>query len=145
MLLQARLLAYEGRLVEAQATLDQIRKAVADAVAQGRIDGTMDPSFEVLSTMLDLVIRGGDDHEWSGLLQKAETHAVDQELIEVIEMRGIAALRQGQRERAREIFHQALQAARRIPNVMEPRIQRHLQYLSSPHTHPLPEGAGAKA
>jgi len=131
MLLQARVFAYEGRLGEAQVTLDKIQRAVDRAASEGRIDGTMDPSFEVLSSVVRFVIHGASDSEWDALIEQAKKQAVDQELIEVIEMRGVAALRQGERERARQIFHEALRAAEQIPNIMEARIRRNLELTLS--------------
>ena len=55
--------------------------------------------------------------------------AQGQELIEVLELAGVAALRRGDPEGARRWWQEALEVGQRIPNVMGERIRGRLSAL----------------
>jgi hypothetical protein len=76
--------------------------------------------------MIDLVLRGAGPGEWEELCRRARSDSVQQELIEVLEMRGRVALARGDLAEARASFEEALAAAARIPNVIAGRIERQL-------------------
>lgn len=123
-LLRARLLAFQGLVAEARAQLDEIRAALDAAREAGRPAGALAPSEEVLALMVDLATRNATDEEWDALEARSERDSLEQEPIEVVELRALAARRQGRASEAQAIFARALDKASRIPNVMLPRLRK---------------------
>lgn len=123
-LLRARMLAFQGLVAEARAQLDQIRAALEEARTAGRPAGALAPSEEVLALMVDLATRNATDEEWDALEARSERDSLEQEPIEVVEMRALAARRQGRASEAEALFARALDKASRIPNVMLPRLRK---------------------
>ncbi len=123
-LLQARLLAFQGLFSDARALLTKIEAAIERARQQGRENGLFAPSDEVLAAMVDLATREASEAEWNTLLERSGRESVEQEPIEVVEMRALWALRNGRNEEARRCFESALTLAQRIPNLMSQRLQR---------------------
>jgi len=68
--------------------------------------------------------------EWDTLIGRAREVAQGQELIEALEVAGIAASRRDDRVAASRWWQEALQAGERIPNVMGERIKGRLSELS---------------
>ena len=87
------------------------------------------PNDEMLLDMTTLLVAGGDAPAWEALVSRARQVAQGQELIEVLELAGLAAERRGEPEGARRWWHEALEVGRRIPNVMGERIQQRLKDL----------------
>ncbi len=129
-LLKARLYAFQGLIDDARALLRRIEAAVQRAKAEGRESGTLAPSEEVLSKMVDLATREASDLEWDQLIARSERESIEQEPIEVVEMRARAAQRLGKAEEARRYFEAALGLAERIPNLMAPRVRKAASALS---------------
>ena len=125
-LLRARLLAFQGMVAEARTLLDQVREAVRKARAENHSAGLLVASEEVLASMVDLATREATDQEWDDLLARSSRDSIEQEPIEVAEMRAIAELRGGKREAAEKSFAQALSIAAGVPNLLELRIRRRL-------------------
>lgn len=120
-LLHARLLAYRGQSGEARALLEGIRATLGPL--------SFSASDEVLACMVDLSTRVAAPAEWEALLARSAKDSLEQEPIEVVEMRGLSALRSGERAEARRSFERALEVARGIPNILEPRLRSHLAAL----------------
>jgi hypothetical protein len=78
-----------------------IRRRDAEARALGREDAVMAPSEDVLCSMVDLATRDADDAEWDALEDRSLGCSIGQERIEVLEARGLWALRRGRVEAAR--------------------------------------------
>jgi hypothetical protein len=123
LLLEARLLARLGDAVPARGRLDEVRGAVERARARGWHGSELGPSEEVLASMVDLATRVAGSEEWDGLVERSRRFSVEQEPIEVAEMRGLTALRAGRVEEARASLAGALELARTIPNLMEERLR----------------------
>ena len=77
----------------------------------------------VLADMVDLATRDAADAEWEALLARSARDSVEQEPIEVAEMRARAALRAGRPDVARAALEQALRLSARIPNLLEARVR----------------------
>jgi tetratricopeptide (TPR) repeat protein len=122
-LLDARLLAFQGDLAAAAARLAEVRAVEARAREEGRTGFLLGPSDQVLAAMIELCARGGSEAEWDALCARSCADSVEQEPIEVHELRGLAALRAGRREEARRALEEALRLAGEIPNVMAARLR----------------------
>ena len=125
-LLQARMHAFAGDDAAARALWQEIHERQRQARADQLADALFFPSEEVLLAMVDLATRDASDAEWNALRERADRASVEQELIEVVELRGRAALHRGRLEEAERILLAALEVASRIPNIMEGRIRRAL-------------------
>jgi hypothetical protein len=88
------------------------------------------PAEEVLFTMVDLATREATHGEWDALLERSARDSVEQEPIEVAEMRGVWALRRGRIEEARKAYAEAEARASRIPHVMDDRLRRGREALA---------------
>jgi tetratricopeptide (TPR) repeat protein len=97
--------------------------------AEGKSDLLLPPNDEVLLDMTLLVLSGGTSAAWDALLARARDVAQGQEIIEVLEMAGIAALGRGDLEGAKRWWGEALDLGERIPNVMAGRIRLRLADL----------------
>jgi tetratricopeptide (TPR) repeat protein len=123
-LLWSRLLAASGDVAEARRRHDEFRARLERSRTRG-VD--LGPAEAVLADMVDLATREASDAEWQALLDRSARHSVEQEPIEVQEMRGLAALRAGRLEEARAALRAASDLARRIPNLLAPRVGRALE------------------
>ena len=132
LLLAARVAAAGGDAEGARARLAEVDEALARARAERRPGGELPPSQEVLRAMVDLATRSASDAEWQALLARSRQASVEQEPIEVQAMRGLAALRAGQREPGERALRAALRLAASLPNVMEARLRRELSRLREP-------------
>jgi hypothetical protein len=121
LLLQARALAYLGRDEEARELLTSIRQTLKQSGAE------FSPSEEVLFSAVELATRDATPEEWDALLARSSEYSVEQEPLEVLEFRGLAALREGDRAAAVRILEEALRRADTLPNVMRGRLQRSLE------------------
>ena len=126
LLLHARLLAFQGHPQPARARLRELHTALARASREGRTGAALTPSEEVLASMVDLATRPSSPAEWEELRARSAQHSVEQEPLEVVEMMGLSALRQGRSEEGRRILEEAQELAARLPNLMEDRIRRTL-------------------
>ena len=126
LLLHARLLAFQGHSYPARARLQELHTTLARAGRAGRTGATLTPSEEVLASMVDLATRPASLAEWEELRARSARYSMEQEPLEVVEMMGLAILRQGRTEEGRRILEEAQQMAARLPNLMEDRIRRTL-------------------
>ncbi|GEJ59115.1 serine/threonine-protein kinase [Anaeromyxobacter diazotrophicus] len=123
LLLRARALLAGGDAAGARARLERYR----EARAAGWGGAEVGPSEAVLADMVELAARGAADAEWEALLARSARDSVEQEPVEVLEMRGLAALRAGRLDTARAALEGALELAGRIPGLLAPRIRRALE------------------
>ncbi len=123
-LLHARLLVFQGLLAEARNVLADIEGTVKKARSEGRPAGLLTPSEDVLAAMIDLSTRPSAPDEWEALLKRSLRDSLEQEPLEVLEMRALAALRSGERGEAQTAYRVALEMANRIPNVMVERLKK---------------------
>jgi serine/threonine protein kinase/tetratricopeptide (TPR) repeat protein len=129
--LLARLLWARGNQTGAQALVDELCRHQEQQRAAGKTEALLFPNDELLLEVLRLATGGGDDAAWEAALARARTTAQGQELIEVLEVRGLCAERAGDLETARAVWQDALAIGERIPNVFGPRLRRRLQALDA--------------
>jgi tetratricopeptide (TPR) repeat protein len=123
-LLQTRVLAFLGRDAEARQLYDELVASQAEAERAGETEALFLPSERVLLTLVDLCTRDASDADWKELRARANESSMEQELIEVVEMTGLALGRRGRLEEAREALNESLVLSAKIPNVMERRLRR---------------------
>ncbi|KFA89677.1 serine/threonine-protein kinase PknK [Archangium violaceum] len=121
LLLQARALAYLGQDEKTRVLLTEIRQTLKQSGAE------FSPSEEVMFDAVDLATRDATDAEWEALLARSNEFSVEQEPLEVLELRGRALRRRGRRKEAVRILEEALRRAETIPNVMRDRLKRSLE------------------
>ena len=134
--LEARILWGKGAEAEARQVVDEVHRHQAQARAKGLSDLLLPPNEEMLLDMTTLLVNGGDVARWDALVLRAQKVAQGQELLEVLELAGVAALRRDDRARARGWWQEALAAAQRIPNVMVDRIRQRLTALDAVEKRP---------
>ncbi|HYO57531.1 protein kinase domain-containing protein [Archangium sp.] len=121
LLLQARALAYTGQDEKTRALLMEIRQTLKQSGAE------FSPSEEVIFRAVELTTRDASPEEWDALLVRSNEYSVEQEPLEVLELRGLAWLRRGEQSKAVRILEEALRRAETIPNVMWGRLKRSLE------------------
>jgi eukaryotic-like serine/threonine-protein kinase len=129
--LLARILWGQGDSVGAAKLVEEVREQQTAVRAEAKNELLLQPNDEMLLDMIDMVLAHAGAPRWEPLLARARSVAQGQELIEVLEMAGLAARERGDREGARRWWSEALAAGQKIPNVMGERIQRRLSELSS--------------
>ncbi len=122
-LLQARILLFQNLLDEARTQLKQLQDSVRAAQANRREAAQLTPSEEILAAAIDLGTREASSEEWDALVARSSSDSLEQEPIEVLEMRARHAHRHGRREDAQRSFTQALELSAKIPNLLAPRIR----------------------
>lgn len=127
-LLRARMLAFRGEEPEARALAAEIRARCARAEAQG---GRLPPSEEVLLRAVELATRDTAPGEWEALLADSARDSIEQEPVEVRELRAVSLARRGRTAEARAAFEAALEEAQRLPTILEPRVRRGLAALGA--------------
>src|SRR5262249_37976334 len=130
-LLELRLLALEGRWPEVQALGAEIAELHRAARAEGRSDAQLLPNEELLLDAVMLASTGGSDEEWAVVRERSKKHAVEQQAIEVIELQALGAQRRGDLAGARRTLGEALEVARRVPNIMKARLLRRLSRIDA--------------
>jgi tetratricopeptide (TPR) repeat protein len=121
LLLKARALAYTGENERARELLTEIRRTLKQSGAE------FSPSEEVIFSSVELATREATPEEWEALLARSSEVSVEQEPLEVLELRGLAWLRRGERDAAVRMLEEALRRADTVPNVMRSRLRRSLE------------------
>jgi tetratricopeptide (TPR) repeat protein len=129
--LLARILWCQGSEEASARLVHEVREHQATARAQGKNELLLQPNDELLLDMASLMVGHAGLDGWEPLVQRARTVAQGQELIEVLEMAGLTAQRQGDLAAARRWWQDALAAGDRIPNIMSNRIRQQLTALES--------------
>jgi predicted ATPase len=128
-LLLARLTLYAEDSGAARALLERILERKWRAGHAGQKDAQLLPTDELLAEMLDIATRSASEAEWVALGERCKAMAAHQEFIEVLETKGLEAMRQGQFERARQALTEALQIAATSPGLLMTRVSRQLKRL----------------
>ncbi|TKD07853.1 hypothetical protein E8A74_16290 [Polyangium fumosum] len=117
-LLQARMLLYRGDIENARALAARARGGTSAPLTV--------PSDDVLCSMIELAAEDAGEEAWEALEARSERYSIGQERIEVVEARGLSALRRGRWREAARHLERALALSRQIPNVIGKRLARHL-------------------
>jgi len=128
--LLARILWSEGEHVAARELVEEVLAQQAAVRAEGKSELLLPPNDEMLLDMITLVVHGGDRAAWEKVVVRARDVAQGQELIEVLEVAGLVASERGDRHEARRWWDEAVEAGKRIPNVMNDRIRARLAELA---------------
>jgi tetratricopeptide (TPR) repeat protein len=139
-LLKARALAAQGKGAEARVELARIREAVARAESEGKPAGALAANEAVLVDLVELATRPAEtgalaapeqsgsqvaaSPEWDALVQRSTLCSMEQEHLEVLELRARAALHAGRIAEADQTLAAARAAAERIPNLFDARLSR---------------------
>jgi tetratricopeptide (TPR) repeat protein len=129
-LLRARSLAYSGEATAAREALAHYRAVVARAVGLGWSGAAPWPNVAVLADAVDLATRAASDAEWDHLLERSARDSIEEEPVEVLELRGLAALRAHRAAEAREALSRAEALSRRIPGLLGGRVRSALLALA---------------
>jgi tetratricopeptide (TPR) repeat protein len=126
--LLARLQLYRGDIPAARQLHDQIVKSMSQAVALGQRDIEMTPAESLLLSMVDLATRSASDSEWQELMGRAGQMVLQpQDLVELVEIHGLTALRGGRYASACQLLDQAYVEAEKNAKLMSDRIRRQLE------------------
>ena len=131
-LLLARILWGQGQEATAATLVQEIHAHQTAARDQGKTNLLLQPNDELLLDMITLVVAGAALEAWEPLIERARKIAQGQELIELLEIAGLAAQRRKNTREARRWWQEALSAGERLPNVMSPRIRDRLLSLAIP-------------
>jgi tetratricopeptide (TPR) repeat protein len=93
------------------------------ARAQGWPGAEVPPSEAVLAEMVGLCTGEARDAAWEALLARSARDSVEEEPVEVLEMRGRAALRAGRRDVGSAALLEALALAERRPGLLGGRVR----------------------
>lgn len=122
LLLQARVLAYEGHEARARHALRLLRQALME-----RPGVELSPSESVLFSLVELATRPAWPEEWRELQARSDACSMEQEPLEVLELQALARLRRGERQEAVRLLTEALRRAEQLPNIMRSRLRRSLE------------------
>ncbi len=122
-LLQARILARAGELGTAAGIVAELRAHQAEAGPHDVAGRELAVPDELLCCMVELVCHAASIGEWQALIARAVEASVQQELVEVLELAGVAARRAGAHEQAREWLHRALAEVEATTSLLRPRIE----------------------
>ncbi len=128
-LLLSRLLWMRGDLDEGRRRVREIQEHQRQATEGKKLELLLDPNDQVLLNMMGLLVDEGSDDAWSALITLARERSQGQELIEILEVRGLVALQRNDAATARSTWEEALRLGKDIPNVMEGRIAGRLAAL----------------
>src|SRR5262249_5701237 len=95
MVLEARLLAFMGDELAARRVVAEVERHQSSATAENRNSEILVPSDLVLLAMVDLTTREATEDEWKQLEERSAQDSIEQEPIELLEMRGLSLLRRG--------------------------------------------------
>ncbi len=122
-LLLGRVLVYRGDTGAARDTMAAIRRNQDAARAAGQSDAEFSPGDQVLADAVDLTVDGVCGSRWDDLLARARQIMLQpQDLIEIMELRAVAALRASRIDEAQHLIDGAIDEAGRSAQIMLPRL-----------------------
>ncbi|MCG8420773.1 MAG: protein kinase [Proteobacteria bacterium] len=127
-LLRARIHLFQNARAEARAAHAELVAHQAEARQTGRSEALLLPPEQMLMAAVGLATRADfDERAWEQLIAEAKI-VVGQpgDLIEIMEMRGLAAVQCGCVSHARTFLAEALDLARASTTIAEPRIEKNL-------------------
>jgi eukaryotic-like serine/threonine-protein kinase len=127
--LLARILWARGDRDQSLALVERVERHQDEARAAAKSELLLLPNDVVLLGVTQLLLRGGDGAQWQALIGRAREVAQGQELIEVLELAGLAAAGRDDAGEARRCWLEALEVGRRIPSLMAGRIAQRLAAL----------------
>ena len=123
-MLFARLALYRGDLDTAREALARVQSREAAAVAAGRTENQLSRAEHLLLSMVELAVRSAPDAEWDALLDSTQEISVQpQDLVEIMEMKGLSALRAGRHAAAVRYLEQAFEEGEKSARLLVERLR----------------------
>jgi tetratricopeptide (TPR) repeat protein len=123
-MLFARLALYRGDLETARATVSRVLGREEAAIAAGRSENQLSRAERLLLTMVELAVRGAPDEDWDQLIASTrEINMQPQDLVEILEMKGLSALRGGRYQSAVRHLQQAYEEGEKNARLLVERLR----------------------
>ena len=140
-LLLGRVLAHRGDTIAAARVVEGIRQAQAEARAAGQTDSEFLASEELFVEIIGLMAAESDEKRWDEVLARARGMTLQpQDLVEMMELQGLALWRAGAVAHAEAVIQAAIEEARKNAEIMLGRLDRSRAVLHTP-----PPGAASRA
>lgn len=124
-LLLGRVLAHRGDTTAAARVVEGIRQAQAEARAAGQTDAEFVAAEELFVEIIGLMAAGSDEKSWDEVLARARGMTVQpQDLVEMMELQGLALWRAGAAAHAETVIAAAIEEARQNADIMLGRLDR---------------------
>jgi tetratricopeptide (TPR) repeat protein len=142
--LRARIMSYRGDAAGAEEIVRRVIARQAEAVASGLTEAVLTDGERVLLDALDLSLRSAPDADFDALAARGrELQLQPQEVVEIMEWKGIAALRSGRRAEGLQFLEEALAEANRTAKLAADRVRGQIaQALAA--TEPSPAVGSAQ-
>ncbi len=125
----ARILAYAGDFAAAEEVARRVRTGQDEAKAAGRADAVLTDAERVVFDGLDCYLRGEPDEKFDELVVRGrELQLQGPDIVELMEWKGLNALRLGRREAAVELLQLALAQAENT--ISFDRVRRKLESIA---------------
>jgi hypothetical protein len=135
----ARMTAYQGDLATAEEFARRVNAAQAAAVAEGRKDQVLFEAERILLDTINFFLHGEADAKFDALIARGrEMPLQPADLVEVMEFKGLSALRGGREADGKAFVAEALAAAR--GTIAFERVQRRMASLSAEAAAPARAG-----
>ena|SRR5215468_7499627 len=131
-ILLARIKCYEGDYQAAREVATQVIEGQAAAQAAGKTDSLVTPGERLLVDTVDLALRRGADAEFDALLAKARELTLQPgDIVEVMELKGLSALRSGRRADGIRFLEEAFAESEKNAKLVSDRIRRQLRQAAA--------------
>ncbi|HVU53134.1 MAG TPA: tetratricopeptide repeat protein, partial [Polyangia bacterium] len=128
----ARAKAYRGDHEGAGAVVAQINKIQAEIQAEGKADTALPPDGKAQLDGVSFWLRGAPDAEWDELIARARAVPLQPaDIIELLEFKGLSALRTGRREDGLRLLEEAFAEAGKSAQVVQPRLRRQIDQAAA--------------
>jgi tetratricopeptide (TPR) repeat protein len=123
----ARILGQRGDVAEAEEVTRRIVAKQAEAKEGGRQDALLVDVEQVLLDAVDLSLRGGSAEAFDDIVARGrQAQLQPQDIVELMEWKGLAALRSGRRAEAMRAFDDALAEAEKNAGLVADRIRKRI-------------------
>ncbi|HVV50367.1 MAG TPA: tetratricopeptide repeat protein, partial [Polyangia bacterium] len=123
----ARAKWWSGEIAAAQEIYDKVRTQQAAAEAAGASDAILTGSERLLLDQVGVALGSGSAAEFDALIARGHTMSLQpQDIVELIEWKGLAALRAGRRAEAIPLFEEAMAMAQQKAPLVTERVRAQL-------------------
>jgi len=123
----ARLKWWSGDVAAAQEIFRKVTAQQAAALAAGQSDSILTGSERLALDQVGTALGTGSPAEFDALIARGHELALQpQDIVELVEWKGLAALRAGRRQEAIPLFEQALALADKSARLVSDRVRRQL-------------------
>jgi tetratricopeptide (TPR) repeat protein len=128
----ARAKAYRGDVEGAAALVAQINKIQSEIAAEAKADTALPADGQAQLDGVSFWLRGAPDAEWDELIARARAVPLQPpDIIELLEYKGLSALRTGRREDGLRMLEDAYAEAAKSAQVVQPRLRRQIDQASA--------------